>query len=302
MNSGIRRTGRAFFMAFVALVFVTGCATTDTSGTRSGTVDGVGTMSIAVDRTAESRIMGQLYSQLLTAAGKEVRLEPGYATPADTAKAVTAGKVSLAPAYESALLRTMSGGQRMDGDMAATLSMALPPGVTALAPAPAQRADVFVVTRRTADRYKLRSIADLKKPKHRLVFGGGPNTDPELSTLSDVQANYGFTFGSIRTLDPAGPASRAALADGTADVVALLGTDPAIIRNHWVVLTDPQQIMPSERVFPLISAPYADLATRKALAKINKALTTKELAALTTAENPEQAARDWLESHRLVRF
>jgi osmoprotectant transport system substrate-binding protein len=301
VTSGTRSTGWLLAVAVTSLLLTAGCGSAGPSGAYSGGADGTGTLLIASDRTAESQVMGQLYSQLLTAAGKHVQLEPGYASPADTVKAVTAGKVSLAPAYEGILLRTLSGAQHVNGDMATTLSMALPPGITALEPASAQRADVLVVTRATAERHKLHSLADLKKIKPRLVFGGAPATDPELTSLTDLQTGYDFAFGSVRSLDAAGSASRAALTDGKADVVALLGTDPAIARNHWVVLADPKHLMQSDHVIPLISAPYADLTTRTALAKLNDALTTKELATLATAKDPAQAASDWLEARKLVR-
>lgn len=297
VTSGNRRI-RAALLKVVALLSLTaGCAAQSQGSTVSGGADGASTLTIGVDRTAESRVVAQLYGQLLTAAGKKVAFRSGYATPADTVRAVVKGEVSLAPAYQTSTLLALGGGQRAPGDIAASLSMALPPGVTALEPASAQRGDVFVVTSATARRDNLRGLADIGKAGHRLTFGGSPDGDPLLNsatTLTEIQSGYGFAFGAVRTLDATGPATRAALADGSADVVALLGTDPAIERHHWVALADPKNLLPPEHVYTVVSAADADMETRRALALVNRALTTEELTALAATADPAQAARTWL--------
>lgn len=57
-------------------------------------------------------------------------------------------------------------------------------------------------------------------------------------------------------------------------------------------------------MFPLIGAPYADLSARKALARVNKLLTTDQLAVLSSSvaagEAPSKAAASWLRSKGLV--
>ncbi|MET7703261.1 glycine betaine ABC transporter substrate-binding protein [Streptomyces sp. NPDC005485] len=247
---------------------------------------------IGTDTSTESRVVAALYGELLTAAGQEVRTAKAtYASPADTAEAVVAGRIGIAPAYESTMLRALPGAQTMPGNMEATLSMALPPGIVALPPAGAQRGIVLAVTKTTAKRHTLRSLADLGSADGRLTLGGNASRDPDAPSAASLKKAYDSTLTSAGT-------------SGTADVLVLRGTDPAITRDGLVVLTDPESVIPPEHVFPLISAPAVDAPGRAALARVNRALTTGQLAALTysvdAGEAPRRAARTWLRSQGLL--
>ena len=291
--SGIRPLFRTLTLAVCSLFILSGCAGESGEGAFSDHADRQGPTTIGADSSAESRIVAALYGELLTAAGQEVQtVTSGYPTAADTARAVVAGRLSLAPAYESALLRALPGAQTVPGNMDATLSMALPMGIDALPPAAAQCGIVLAVTKATAKRYELRSLADLGKAGGKLTLGGSASGDPDAPPASALKKTYGVTVTSAGT-------------SGTADVLALRSTDPAITRDGLVVLTDPKSVIPPEHVFPLIGAPYADGTTVKALGRVNILLTTGQLAALTSSinagETPSAAARTWLRSKGLLR-
>ncbi|MFF7888577.1 glycine betaine ABC transporter substrate-binding protein [Streptomyces sp. NPDC020794] len=248
---------------------------------------------IGTDGSAESRVVAAIYRELLTAAGQEVRTASAtYASPADTAQAVVAGRIGIAPAYESALLRALPGGQTMPGDMEATLSMALPPGTVALPSSAAQRGVVLAVTKATAKRRTLRSLADLGSAGGRLTLGGDASGDPDAPSTSSLKQAYGVTLTAAGT-------------SGRADVLALRSTDPAITRDGLVVLADPKSVVPPAHVFPLISSPAVDATGRAALARVNTPLTTGQLTALASLVNageaPGKAARTWLRSKGLLR-
>lgn len=296
--SGIRQPFRPLFrppfqvavLAVCSLLALSGCASGSTEGTHVGYADRAGPTVIGTDGSAESRVVAALYGELLTQAGEEVRTaDTEYETAVDTAQAVVDGEISIAPAYESTLLRAMPGGQTMPGNMEATLSMALPPGVVALPPAAAQGGVVLAVTKATAERHKLRGLADLRKAGPGLTLGGPASGDPDAPSAASLKKTYGVT------LTPA----------ATADVLVLRSTDPAIARDGLVVLTDPKSVVPPEHVFPLISAPAVDPDGRTALARVNTLLTTAQLAALTSSVNageaPGKAARTWLRSKGLLR-
>ena len=273
-----------------SLLFLTGCASAD--GPDTAYADPQGPTVIGTDGSAESRVVAALYGELLTDAGTKVRMATTrYASPADTAQAVVAGELGLAPAYESTLLRALPGGQRLPGDMATTLSMALPPGIVALPPAQAQRGLVLAVTRATARTYGLRGLADLARAGGGLTLGGPASGDPDAPTAAALKKAYGVTLAAAGTSD-------------TADVLVLRSSDPALTRDGLVVLTDPKGVVPPEHVFPLVGAPYADLAARKALAGVNSRLTTDRLAELAASvdggESPAEAARTWLHAEGLL--
>jgi len=291
--SGIRPPLRIVALAVCSFFVLSGCASGSTEGTHSGYADRQGPTVIGTDGSAESRVVAALYGELLTAAGEEVKTASApYTSAIDTAQAVVDGKISIAPAYESTLLRAMPGGQTMPGNMEATLSMALPPGIVALPAAAAQRGIVLAVTGATAKRKKLNSLADLAKAGGHLTLGGSASGDPDAPSASSLKKAYGVTLATAGT-------------SKTADVLVLRGTDPAIARDSLAVLTDPKSVIPPEHVFPLISAPAVDLPGRNALARVNTLLTTVQLAALTSSVNageaPGKAARTWLRSKGLLR-
>lgn len=288
---GERPALRVLALAVCSLLVLSGCAGASTSEPTVTPADGQGPILIGTDRSAESRVMAALYGQLLTDAGQPVRAAPTpYASAADAAKAVLAGEIGLAPAYESATLRALPRGDTLPGNMAATLSMALPPGIVALQPAAAERGVVLAVTRSTARRHSLRTLADLGGTGGRLTLGGPASTDPDAPSPSSLKRAYGVS------LVPAGMSR-------TADVLVLRGTAASIREDGLVVLTDPKGVLPPEHVFPLISASDADSAARKALATVNARLTTRQLAALVASVDagraPGEAARTWLRAEGL---
>ncbi|WP_327402485.1 ABC transporter substrate-binding protein [Streptomyces sp. NBC_01288] len=284
--------------AVCSLLLLTGCATANAEGTHVGYADSAGPAVIGTDGSAQSRVVAALYGELLTRAGQKVRTaDTPYASPIDTAQAVVDGRISIAPAYESTLLRAMPGGQTMPGNMEATLSMALPPGIVALPPAAAQGGVVLAVTESTAGKHKLHSLTDLRRAGTGLTLGGSASGDPDAPSVAVLKEAYGVT------LTPAGTASGAT--SGAADVRVLRSTDPAIARDGLVVLADPKSVVPPEHVFPLISAPAVDPAGRRALARVNTRLTTAQLARLTASveagETPGRAAKAWLRAKGLLR-
>ncbi|WLW50296.1 glycine betaine ABC transporter substrate-binding protein [Streptomyces sp. YU58] len=285
------RPRAAVAAALCSLLFLAGCGGAAKGNDATAYADGAGPTVIGTDGSAESRVVAALYGELLADAGVKVRkASTRYSSPADIARAVAGGRIALAPAYETLTLRALPGGQTMPGNMAATLSMALPPGVDALPPARAQNGVVLAVTRATARTHGLRTFADLAKAG-RLTLGGPASGDPDAPSTASLRKAYGTHLTESGT-----PA--------TADVLVLRGTDPVITRDGLVVLTDPKGALPPEHVFPLIGAPYAGLPARKALARLNSPLTTAQLAALTASVNggasPSDTARTWLRSNGLL--
>ncbi|MCX5049645.1 glycine betaine ABC transporter substrate-binding protein [Streptomyces sp. NBC_00474] len=277
--------------ALAALLLLTGCAGRAQSPDVEH-ADQQGPTVIGTDGSAESRVVAALYGELLTHAGQRVRVSAtGYTSPSATAEAVVEGRLGLAPAYESTLLRTFPGGGALPGNMAATLSMALPVGIEALPPAAAERGIVLAVTRATARRHGLHSLADLRKAGGRLTLGGPASCDPDVPPPAFLKKAYGVTIA------PAGTSA-------TADVQVLRGTDPALTRTGLVVLADPRGVVPPEHVIPLIAAPDADPVATKALARLNPVLTTGQLAQLVSSvkagEAPARAARSWLRARGLL--
>lgn len=117
--------------------------------------------------------------------------------------------------------------------------------------------------------------------------------------LKDV---YGVEFKEFKSLDSSGPLVKGALKKGDVDVANLFTTDTDIVDNHWVVLTDPKNLVPGQHVVPLVADRKADSTVRKALARLGNVLTTEQLTELNRQvdkdkKDPQDVADAYARQH-----
>src|SRR5207253_2269977 len=82
----------------------------------------------------------------------------------------------------------------------------------------------LVATAATAERYGLRSIADLAAVAPKLVFGGPPECPDRAYCLRGLQRAYGLRFKAFVRLDAGGPLTLQALRAGDIAVALLFTT------------------------------------------------------------------------------
>ena len=113
----------------------------------------------------ENVVLADIYAQALTSAGAKVSTKLNIGSREKYFPALKAGSISVFPEYNGAVLSYLDKGatQASTADVDAALAKALPSSIVALKPAEAQDSDAIVVTKATADKYKLVSIADLAK-------------------------------------------------------------------------------------------------------------------------------------------
>ncbi|GAB2950020.1 hypothetical protein GCM10023080_005790 [Streptomyces pseudoechinosporeus] len=186
------------------------------------------------------------------------------------------------------------------------LAMALPAGLQVLPYGMAEDSDAFVVTRETADKYGLASLADLKKQNGKLVIGAAPEVKTREVGVVGLEEVYGVEFKEFKSLDSSGPLVKGALKKGDVDVANLFTTDTDIQENQWVVLTDPKNLIPGQHVVPLIADRRADSTVRKALAALGNVLTTADLTELNRQvdkdkKDPEDVANAYAEKKGLTK-
>lgn len=90
------------------------------------------------------------------------------------------------------------------------------------------------------------------------------------------------------------------------DVANLFTTDTDIEANDWVVLADPENLIPSQHIVPLIADRKADDTVRKALARLGNVLTTEQLTELNRQvdkdkKDPEDVANTYAKQHGLAK-
>ncbi|MFJ9706096.1 ABC transporter substrate-binding protein [Streptomyces sp. NPDC101234] len=279
----------------------------ESSGSTAGGGSSKGGITIGTANFTENQVLGYLYAAALKQAGVKVKVRPNLGTREIVIPALKAGDIDLLPEYQGALLNYLAPKDNSSepGTMQNALTVALPSGLQVLPYGQAADSDCFVVTRATAQKYGLTSLADLAAQNGKLVIGAAPEVKKRRVGAVGLQEVYGVQFKEFKSLDSDGPLVKGALKKGDVDVANLFTTDTDIAANGWVVLADPKNLIPSQHIVPLIADRKADDTVRKALAKLGNVLTTEQLTQLNSLvdndkKDPEDVANAYAEQHGLA--
>lgn len=257
----------------------------------------------------ESEILGEIYSQALENADFDVEERFNIGPRQQTIPALQDGSINLIPEYNGNLLAYYDTEyeERTTEDVDAALVEAVAAdGLQVLASAEAEDKDAYVVTRETAEANDLTEIGDLTAIEP-FALGANPQFGelgygiPGLASVYDVTD---VEFVPIE--DFGGPDTVKALVDDSVQVADIYTTSPAITAEDLVVLEDPENLISSQNIIPLV----ADAAYSEELAEVLDAvsaeLTTEDLIALRDrVEGDEKAsaavaATDWLTEKGLI--
>ncbi|MFI9831790.1 ABC transporter substrate-binding protein [Streptomyces sp. NPDC051913] len=309
-----RRTLLGGLFAAASVPALSACASgitsLDSEGGSSGGGGGSskGGVTIGTANFTENQVLGYLYAAVLQQAGVKVKVRPNLGTREIVIPALRAGDIDLLPEYQGALLNYLAPKDTSaePGTMQNALTLAMPGGLQVLPYGQAADSDCFVVTRETATKYGLSSLADLTKQNGKLVIGAAPEVKKRQVGAIGLKDVYGVEFKEFKSLDSDGPLVKGALKKGDVDVANLFSTDTDIKANDWVVLSDPKNLIPSQHIVPLIADRKADDTVRKALAKLGNALTTEQLTELNRQvdkdkKDPEDVANAYAKQHGLAK-
>ncbi|UIX35586.1 ABC transporter substrate-binding protein [Streptomyces sp. GQFP] len=277
-----------------------------TSGGGSGS--SAGGLTIGTANFTENQVLGYLYAAVLGAAGVQTKVRPNLGSREILIPAMKSGDIDLLPEYQGALLHYVApkATATEEGEMQNALTIALPAGLQVLPYGMAEDSDAFAVTRETAEKYGLTSLADLKKQNGKLILGAAAEVKTREVGVVGLKAVYGVEFKEFKSLDSSGPLVKGALKKGDVDVANLFTTDTDILDNGWVVLTDPKNLIPGQHIVPLIADRKADSKVRKALAELGNVLTTADLTELNRKvdkdkKDPEDVANAYAKEKGLTK-
>lgn len=289
------------------LLVLAGCGAADDDAAPR-TALGDDTITVGSFDFPESVLLAEIYSQALESGGFSVERAFALGPREFVGPALATGLIELVPEYAgSALTFTSRGSATPSADPEAThraLERTLAgTNVAALAPAPAQNANTFAVTRETARRHDLRRLSDLRAFTADLRFGGPAECPSRPFCLLGLRERYGLEFAGFLTLQN-GLVTAQALDDGDVDVALMFTTDPALA--DYVELDDDRRLQPAESVTPLIRTEVierwgADVA--RAIDAVSRELGTATLRELNAVDAEEPGtgdvaaiATDWLQT------
>ncbi|KJK60068.1 ABC transporter substrate-binding protein [Saccharothrix sp. ST-888] len=274
-------------------------ATSGSSG-GSGSTGGK-TVVVGSANFPENVLLASIYSQALKAKGVKVEEKFNIGSREVLYGQLQNGSLSVLPEYNGALLAYLDAKNTATGTEAvnAALQKALPSSLGLLDSAPAEDKDSLSVTQETADKYQLKSIADLSAKAGEFAIGGPPEFKSRREQqLKDI---YGLAFKEWK---PTGDTTANALKDGSIQVGNVFTTDPKIVQFKLVPLTDPKNLFSSQNVTPLINKTGVDATAAGALNAVSAKLDTPGLTQLmkrvsVDKEDPSAVAKDWLKSNGL---
>lgn len=241
-----------------------------------------GTIIVGSANFPENALLAEIYAGALSAKGVKVEKKLNIGSRETYIPALKDGSIDLIPEYTGVLA------QYFNKDVKATdaegvyaeLKAALPATLAVLDKSAAEDKDAVVVTKATADKYNLKTIADLQAIAKDLTLGGPPEWRTRPTGVPGLKKVYGLEFKSFRALDAGGPLSVGALKNGQVDAANLFTTQSAIPANNFVVLDDPDHLFAAQNIVPLIAKSKVNDAISSALNAVSAKLDTATLLAL----------------------
>jgi osmoprotectant transport system substrate-binding protein len=275
------------------------------SGGKSGS--GGGGVVVGSANFPENVLIAEIYAQALEAKGVSVQRKLNIGAREVIFKSLESGELGVLPEYNGALLAYVNKDTKATTteQVDAELKQKLPSGVELLTPAAAEDKDSVSVAKVTADKYRLRTIEDLKPVAGQLVIGGPPEYKTRSQGLVGLKEVYGLEFKSFKSLDVAGPVTVSALKKGDVQAADLFTTDPAISKNGFVALQDTKNLFSAQNVPPLVNPATANDTVKTALNAVSAKLTTQDLLDMNTKmsvdkEDADTVAKDWLKKAGLA--
>jgi osmoprotectant transport system substrate-binding protein len=296
-------TGGIAAVAAVALAAVAACSSSSSSSTSSAGASpsasasssssnplsggsSSGSVIVGSANFPEDELLAEIYAQALQAKGIKVTTKLNIGAREVYYPQIENGTITILPEYNGALLSTSvdkTSTAKSTAQVDAALTAKLPSTLEILNPAPAQDSDSVTVTQATANKYHLKSIADLKPYAASMVFGGPPEFKTRVDGLIGLKDTYGLTFKGFDPLDESGPITLSALTDGKVQAADVFTTTPQIIADKLVPLADPKFNFAAQNVIPLVYKPAVNATITSTLNAISAKLTTAALLQMDNA-------------------
>jgi len=282
----MKRTKIAFAVtAVAALIGVAACGSGSSDPLATGgsaSKASTGTIVVGSANFPESALLAEIYAGALSANGVTVQKKLNIGSRETYIPALKDGSIDLIPEYTGVLDQYFNKNAKATAadEVYAELKAAVPATMTVLDKSAAEDKDAVVVTKETAAKYKLKSIADLGPQAKNLTLGGPPEWKTSPTGVPGLKRVYNLDFKTFRPLDVGGPLSVQALKNGQVDAVNLFTTDPSIADNGFVILDDPKSLFAAQNVVPLITRSKVNPTISATLNAISAKLDTATLGQL----------------------
>ncbi|KAA0961929.1 ABC transporter substrate-binding protein [Microbacterium sp. ANT_H45B] len=249
-----------------------------------------------------NEIIAEIYAQALEGAGFDVEKKLNIGQRDAYMPDVESGAINVFPEYTGSLLEYISDDDvtvTSPDDVYAALQDALPDSLTALDFAEATDQDSYTVLKSFAEENDLKTIGDLSKVTSPVTIGAAPEFEQRPYSPAKAKEVYGVDL----TFSATGPTTLESLLAGQIQVADIYTADPAFETEDIVALEDPENLIISSNVVPIVSSDIADDVS-DVLNAISAKLTGEELVALNVLSTVDQQssaeiAKKWLADNDL---
>jgi osmoprotectant transport system substrate-binding protein len=297
-----RRAVKAAFALALAIPIVLG-------GTANAQTVSTPTITVGTKNFTEAFVLGQLYKQALEAKGFKVAYKENIGSSELLDTALTSGKVNFAPEYTGILALNIAHVKKAPKTAAATYAAAKAfeetRGFTLLKQTPFFDADSFTVLTKTAKKYGLTKISDLKKVPN-LSYAGYPECDKRITCLLGLKQIYGLKsikFVQLGTIPVTKLIDQGKVTGG--DVFT---TEPALANPKYTALIDDKHIYGFQNVAPVVSkklvaaygAKFANAVNAVSAKLTNQAMIAMNKAVAVDKKTPAAVAKAFLKANGLA--
>jgi osmoprotectant transport system substrate-binding protein len=297
-----RRAVKAAFAVALAIPIVLG-------GTANAQTTATPTITVGTKNFTEAFVLGQLYKQALEAKGFKVAYKENIGSSELIDTALTSGKINFYPEYTGVLALNIAHVKTPLKTAAATYVAAKAfeekRGYTMLRQTPFFDADSFTVLTKTAKKYGLKTISDLKKVPN-LSYGGYPECDKRITCLLGLKQIYGLKdikFVQLGTIPVTKLIDSRKVTGGD-----IFTTEPALANPKYTALIDNKHIYGFQNVAPVVSkkvvsaygARFTNAVNAVSAKLTNKAMIAMNKAVAVDKKTPASVAKAFLQANGLA--
>lgn len=261
----------------------------------------------------EASLLANLYAVALNAAGINAVVKAEDPNDPTLLDQLGAGSVDVVPSYGTTLLEHVDPAAPMPtlapnaSTVIGTLKEKLPKGVLLLDATRAEDNDSIVVTAVTAEKYQLKTLADLGKVCSKLALGGSDTFRTKPDGLASFSSAYGCVPQSYRELSSDNGELLMALLRDEVQFADIHSSSPDIEDNALVVLEDNAGVFRRNPLIPLVNSAKVPADYQAVINKVSAQLGNDDLRNLNRlgeGASPAQlqdVAKTWLVQKGLIK-
>ena len=266
-----------------------------------------GSVTVGSAAFQENELLADIYADAMAAKGVDVKKHLNIGERSLYLQALGDGSIGMVPEYSGSILYNLdtSATAKSPTDVYAALQQqAAAHGFAVTNYSQAQDSDTISVTKETANKYHLTSIADLKDVAGSLTLGAPAQFRTRADGVPALKSVYGVEFGNFTPTEAGGTVTLNALKNGSIDAADIFSTDPAIPDNNLVPLQDPKHMFAAQNIVPLFSQDVLTQPMKDACdavsAKLDTATLTQLVSKVYGGEAADKVAKDWLTQEGLM--